>query len=205
MSTYPVHYHVDRPEHFSRLQLAIRILAFLALGVLGISFGLIFAFAYLALPAYAASRLSAASPGDYASKDGPRVLRALHWLAAVSAWAGLIAERLPGHAPDEEVHIAVDPQPSATASAALWRVATGLPSALVLAALCWIGVFVWLWAALSVLLTERVGHRAFRYLEGLQRWSIRLLAYQASLVSDYPPFSFADQPASLARASVVSR
>lgn len=205
MSTYPVHYHVDRPEHFSRLQLAIRILAFIALGTLGISFGMLFLFAYLALPAYAASRLASAPPADYASHDAPRVLRALHWLAAVSAWAGLIAERLPGSAPDDDVHIAVDIQPSTTASAALWRVVTGLPSALALAILCWVGVFVWCWAALTILFTERVGDRTFRFLEGLQRWSIRLLVHQAALVGDYPPFSFTDDPPSLAKATVVSR
>jgi hypothetical protein len=81
-----------------------------------------------------------------------------------------------------------------TPSSALWRVVTGLPSALVLAILCWIGVVVWLWAALTVLFTERVGRGAFNYLVGLQRWSIRLLAYQASLVDEYPPFSFSDVP-----------
>ncbi len=64
-----------------------------------------------------------------------------------------------------------------------------------LAILCWIGVFVWLWAALSILLFERVGPDAFGYLVGLQRWSIRLLAYQASLVDEYPPFSFTEPPA----------
>lgn len=57
-----------------------------------------------------------------------------------------------------------------------------------------IGVLVWLWAALSVLVGERVGAGAFRYLVGLPRWSLRLLAYQASLVEAYPPFPLAPEP-----------
>ena len=37
-------------------------------------------------------------------------------------------------------------------------------------------------------------YRYYRYLVGLQRRSIRLPVYQASLVDEYPPFSFADTP-----------
>lgn len=189
--SYPVHYHVDPPERFTRLQLAIRLIAFVALGVVGLSFGMVFLFLYFALPAYAASRL-ASEPDAYVDEDGPRVLRALRWFAVLSAWAGLIAEHLPGHTPDGRIHIAIDARPAPTASSALWRVVTGLPSALVFGFLCWLGLFVWLWAAISILISERVGAGAFRYLEGLQRWCIRLLAYQASLVDEYPPFSFSD-------------
>jgi len=76
----------------------------------------------------------------------------------------------------------------------LVRVITGLPSALALGFLCWIGVFVWMWAALTILFAERVGPGALAYLTGLQRWSVRLLVYQAGLVDAYPPFSLSDRP-----------
>lgn len=202
MQTYPVHYQIARPDSFSRAQLAIRVVAFAALGVLGISFGAVFLFAYMALPAFAASRI-ATNRDAYVALDGPLVLRVLRWLAAVSAWAGLIAERLPERVPDETVLIVVEGRPHPTVRSALWRVVTGLPSALALAALCCIGVVVWLWAAVSILISKRVGPHAFHYLEGLQRWSIRLLTYQASLVDDYPPFSFADAPPALAEARAM--
>jgi hypothetical protein len=197
MNSYPVHYGVVHPYRFTRLQLAVRIVAFCALGVLGLSFGAVFLFAYLALPVFAASRLAAGrGPATYVAEDGRRVLAALRWFAAVSAWAGLIAEHLPGRAPDEVVSLSVEGQAHPTPSSAMWRVLTGVPSALVLFVLGWIGSFVWLWAALSILFTQRVGPHAFHYLEGLQRWSVRLLVYQASLVDDYPPFTFADSPPS---------
>lgn len=195
---HPVHYHVVRSDRFTRLQLAGRVVAFIALGVLGLSFGMVFLFAYLALPAFAASRLGGTSdPDRYIEKEGKHILTALRWFASVSAWAGMIVENLPGGSPEETVVIEVEGSPHPEAASAMSRVLLGLPSALVLAFLGWFGVFVWLWAAISILFTQRVGKHSFRYLVGLQRWSIRLLAYQASLVDEYPPFSFADTPPSV--------
>lgn len=205
MTGYPLRYSVAQPARFDRFQLLVRLIAFCALGLLGLSFGAIFAFAYLALPVYAASRLAATDESnEYALRDGPRVLGALRWLAAVSAWASLVADRLPSRTAEETVQLSLQGQVRPSAVSAIWRVAAGLPSALVLAVLGWLGVLVWLWAALSVLLYERVGPRAFDYLVGLQRWSLRLLAYQASLVEEYPPFSFDDGPRALPEARAES-
>jgi hypothetical protein len=206
MTSYPVRYSVKRPERFTRLQLLIRVAAFVALGALGLSFGSVFAFAYLALPVYAASRLASRDDGRaYLDEDGPRVVKALHWFAALSAWAGLIAETLPGRQPEEAVCLRVENTAARpTAPSAIWRVLVGLPSALVLMLLYWIGALVWLWAALSILVTERVGRGSFDYLVGLQRWTVRLLVYQASLVDEYPPFSFSDVPTALPEATTTA-
>lgn len=195
-SSYPVHYSVEQPSQFTRLQLAIRVAAFLALGILGVSFGTVIMFAYLALPVFSASRMAAGvEPRAYIEQDGPRILGVLHWFAAISAWAGLVSERLPRHSPAEIVDVAIESDEARPGiGSALLRIFTGLPSAIVLGVLCWLGMFVWLWAALNILFTQRVGPHAFQYLLGLQRWSFRLLAYQASLVDEYPPFSFADVP-----------
>ncbi len=191
---YPVHYTVEPPPRFSRLQLLGRVVAFCALGMLGLSFGALFAFLFLILPAYAGSRLATRDfdPATYATEDGPRVLKLLSWFAALSAWTGLVAEHLPSSTPTETIHLDVTRPANLSPMAALLRVFTGIPSAIVLGILCWFGVFVWLWAATTILVGERVGSHAFRYLAGLQRWSIRLLAYQASLVDAYPPFSFTE-------------
>jgi len=188
-TTYPVHYGVERAARFTRLQLLIRFVVFCALGVLGVSFGGVFFFAYLALPVVAAVRLATGHEEDRA-----RITAVLRWFAAISAWTGLTVENLPGRSPPETVRLEVEGTTTPTAASAMWRLITGIPSALVLAFLCWIGAFVWLWAALSILFAERVGAGAHAYLVGLQRWSVRLLAYQASLVDEYPPFSFDDVP-----------
>lgn len=195
-TAYPVRYFVERPARFTRLQLLVRVIAFCALGVLGLTFGTVFLFAYLALPAFAASRLAAGrDPAAYLAEDGPRVMKALTWFAAFSAWGALIAEQLPGRSASEVVAIEVDAGAKPDPRIAILRVFAGLPSALVLAFLCMIGVLVWMWAAITILVAERVGPHAYGYLVGLQRWSVRLLAYQASLVDEYPPFSFAEAPA----------
>lgn len=186
---YPVRYDVRRPPRYSRLQLAARVLAMLALGVLHLSAGAVFVFAFLVLPVYATARLQALGDGGrYVDEDGPGVLRALRWFAALSAWLGLVGERLPSRAPDEVISLRVEGRAQPGAVDALMRALLGLPSALVLFVLAWVGALVWLWAAVSVLLWEQVPVPAFNYLLGLQRWGMRLLVYQASLVDDYPPF-----------------
>lgn len=191
VESYPVHYHVPRPRTFSRVQLLVRVLAFMVLGWVGLSFGMVFSFAFVALPIVAAIRLgSLGSPEQY-RQDKPRLMRILHWLAAACSWAGLATEGLPVKDPSETVSMRVDETGTrATAGSALLRILTGLPSAFVLGIVCCVGVFVWMWAALSIVLTSRVGDGAFNYLVGLQRWSVRLLAYQACVVDAYPPFSF---------------
>ena len=51
---YPVHYSVEPAPSFSRLQLLVRFAAFVALGLVGVSFGAAFLAAYFALPVLAA-------------------------------------------------------------------------------------------------------------------------------------------------------
>src|SRR4026209_334194 len=108
MTAYPVHYRVEHPRAFAPLQLLIRFVAFCALGIFGISFGSVFLFAYLFLPVVAAVRTTSREGTAYTSQDGPRIVRALGWFAAVSAWAGLISDRLPTRTPDEITVIEVE-------------------------------------------------------------------------------------------------
>jgi hypothetical protein len=203
---HPVHFHVEHPPRLSRLQLGIRVLAFMVLGMLGLSFASVMALAYLALPIYAASRLaSRGEAGGYLAEEGPGLLRVLRWLAAFSAWAGLTVEQLPSRHPEELVRLEVDPgHAHPTPGSALARVLTGIPSALVLMLLGAVGILVWLWAALSILFSERVGVHAWAYLVGIQRWSVRLLVYQASLVDDYPPFSLSEHGPGVPEATAMT-
>ena len=192
---YPIHFNADRPSRFSRMQLLVRLAALIVLGMLGISFGTLFAILYVALPIYVAIRIAALGSGrDYLRGDVPRVLFTLRWFAALGAWAGLVTERLPARGPEETVSLLVEePSWEPSTGAAMLRIATGLPSALVFALRSALGSLVWIWAALSILISERVGAGAFQYLLGLQRWGVRLLAHQACLVEGYPPFSFSEQ------------
>jgi hypothetical protein len=195
MISHPVHYSADRPEQFTRLQLVIRILAFLVLGIVGVSLGAVFVAAYVGLPLYAAARLRGRSePERYLEEDGPRLVRLLRWFAAVYSWFGLVVCRVPDRSPEEVVRVEIELGGRPTTASALWRLLYGLPSALGLWLLSMIGSLVWIWAGISILRHERVGEGAFDFLAGLERWAVRLLAYQASLVEPYPPFSFDDVP-----------
>lgn len=190
MSAYPVRYSVAYSLSFTRIQVFARIVGLLALGAVGLSFGTVFAFLYLALPAFAASRLVNGEP--YRERDAPRVVYLLHWVAAVYGWGALVTDRLPVRSPEETVQLTVTQLAPPPAGEAILRVIKGLPSMLVLGLLSLVGSLVWLWAVLSVLIWEQVSRWAFEYLVGLQRWSVRLLAYQAGLVREYPPFSMAE-------------
>jgi hypothetical protein len=195
LTGFPVHYVAEKPSRYTRAQLVARLVGILALGLIGTSLGAFYVLAYVALPAFAAVRLvGGRDPAAYLAEDGPRILRGLRWFAAVYAWFGLVAEGLPFRTTDATVHVDVEPVGRPTASLALWRLVTGLPSALFLVVLCWVAGLVWLWAGILVLARQRVSGWAFDYLAGVQRWSVRLLAYQASLVDTYPPFSLAELP-----------
>jgi hypothetical protein len=194
MASHPVHYIVEKPQAYSRVQLVVRILAFVVLGMLGASLGSLFVIAWFILPLVAAARLAGRDAEEYLDTDGPRVIRALQWFAAIYGWFGLVVERLPSRDPEETVMVTVEAGGSPSSSSSLMRLVLGLPSALMLALLGMVGSLVWLWAALSVLVDQRIGDRTFAFLAGIQRWAVRLLAYQASLVDAYPPFSFEDAP-----------
>jgi hypothetical protein len=196
MSAYPVEFDVKPVPRFTRVQLFVRLAALLALGMLGVSLGTVFWVGYLLLPIYAASRIaSLGSAAQYARNDGPRVMLVLHWFAAVNAWAGLATEALPARHPSDTVHVRLEPTPiQSSPVAAILRIFTGFLSALALCLCGFLGMFIWIWAAISVLIDETIGARASSYLIGLQRWTLRLLAYQACLVDEYPPFSFRDGP-----------
>lgn len=186
---YPVHYEVIRPARFARTQVVTRILAVLLLVALGASLQWIVVAAFVGLPLYASIRLAAREPSAWFAVDAPRLEKALSWFASIYGWFGLVTDRIPTRRPDETVHVEVVPTGTPTAAKALARVVLGIPSAAALAVLAIFGALVWLWSVITVLAVERVGAHAYRYLAGLQRWTVRLLAYQASLVEEYPPFS----------------
>jgi hypothetical protein len=189
-----VQYTVEKPVRFTRVQLLLRLAAFVVLGVLGVSLGSLFVLALVALPVVAAIRTAGRTAEEYLAVDGRRIARGLHWFAAIYGWFGLVTERLPSHDPEETVRLQIDRSGKPTPRSALLRLLLGLPSALVLALLGAVASIVWLWAAICVLVNERIGDATFAFLAGVQRWGVRLLAYQAALVDAYPPFSFEDVP-----------
>ncbi|MSQ41673.1 MAG: DUF4389 domain-containing protein [Dehalococcoidia bacterium] len=64
-----------------------------------------------------------------------------------------------------------------------------VPHYVALGFLVFVGVFVWLFAVVAVVVTGRFPRGAFYYLVGVGRWGARVTAYILLQVDAYPPFS----------------
>ncbi|MHB8879759.1 MAG: DUF4389 domain-containing protein [Myxococcaceae bacterium] len=198
---YPVTFDVTPPERFARVQLGLRLVLFIAIGIVGFSLGAALLLLYLALPAVAAVSLSNGPAGRYLEQDAPRISRFLRWIIAVLAYFAIVTDRLPTEEPDGYLRFEIRPGGHPTAGSALLRILTGIPSALVLAVLLFFAGFAWVIAFLLVLVQERYPRSLFELQAGVLRWTARLLAYQASLVEPYPPYSLGEHPPAQVHAS----
>ena len=88
-----------------------------------------------------------------------------------------------------------------TAGSALLRIILVFPHAIVLGLLGICIVFIQTIASIATLISGSYPEWAAKFARGYLRWTARVLAYMASLVEEYPPFSFdADEQAALPEA-----
>jgi hypothetical protein len=186
---YPVDIEVTSPPRFERLQLLLRIVFAAMLGWLGITAGLLVCFLYGALPLIAAIAISSIGGARYAEETAPRVWRVLTWLLQLSAFMMLLTDRFPT-GEDGSARIHMRPTGTPTAGSALVRLVTSIPSGFVLSILWMVSGLLWVVAAVVVLVDTRVPRSILAFQRGVLRWQARLVAYHASLVEEYPPFSF---------------
>ena len=189
------------PDEYDRAQLALRIAFGALLGMVGLSFGALALFVYVALPVAVSMFVSRDDTHAFASRDAPVIERWLRWMMAASAYFALVTDRFPVDRANELVTIQVHPAAIArpTVGSALLRLAKTLPGLAVWALLCCIGSIVWLIAAVSILFRRRYATGLRTYMIGVLRYQACLLAYHASLVDAYPPFELDDPHASAAR------
>lgn len=187
MSTHPVQLHIERTERVPRIQVAIRLVLVLALGV--VSWSAIYWLLYLALPALVALDLSHEGGEGYASRDAPRLVRGLKWLAGAYAFLGLLTNVLPtteegdGKGP-VDLHVDVCRHP--TVRSAFLRLVTSLPALVLVAVLSVAAWFGWLIGAACALVIERVPRPLADFLMLVLRVKLRFIAYHLSLVDRYP-------------------
>ena len=186
---YPVHVVVNSPATFDRVQLLLRIALAVALGWVGITAGWLICMLYGMLPVVAAIASSSIGNERFANEFAPRLWRVLRWLLQLSAYMLLLVDRFPT-GDDTGVHIDLQPTGKPTAGSALVRLITSIPSGLVLIVLWCVSGFLWLIAAGLVLLGGPMASSILAFQRGVLRWQARLVAYHASLVDEYPPFSF---------------
>jgi hypothetical protein len=200
MPAYPVQLEVSAPPRFDRMQLLVRLAIAIALGVIGIEMGWLWSVLFFSLPAIAAVVVSARGADAYLANTGTRLWGGLGWLFAFSAYMLLITDRIP---PDEQrVRFQLHTTGRPTVGTAVGRLITSIPSALVL---CLVGVLscvLWVVSLFTIVFSGTVPASIVELQTGYLRWQARLVAYHASLVEEYPPFSLHDRTSNLPTAMV---
>lgn len=193
---YPIVLDVERPPAFQRAHVFLRVALLVVIGWIGHPLGLL----WLGLPVVAAVLVSQKGGQRYMDESGPTVSRVLGWILAVVAYLSLLTDRLP-HRREQPIRFHVERSGSPTVGSALLRILYAIPSLIVLALLTFVGAIVWVVAVVLVLVDERYPESMWRFLLGLVRWEAWVLAYLASLVDRYPPFSLNTESASAAAPS----
>jgi Domain of unknown function (DUF4389) len=194
MSSYPVSFAVARPVRFERFHVVVRLVVVTLLSLFGLSSGWPFLLLMLALPAYAAVQSSAKGGQRYLAEDGPRVAAVIRWLLAAYAWLGLLTDELPDDRYAEHIAFDVAPRGSPSPGAALWRLITCIPGLVFLFVVGIAGGIVWVVSMVLVALTGMYPEPLYELQAGILRFTGRLLAWQASLVDEYPPFALREVP-----------
>lgn len=188
MMPYPVVFDVNPPEKFDRMQLLLRLLILMVLGLVGVSAGWVVLLLYLALPAAAAIAIESRGPEEYFARTAPGIERILRWLLSFSAYMTFLSDRFPS-GESTLVRFEVTPTGTPTRNGALMRLLSSLPEALVLAVVAVVAGFVSFLSCLFVLFTTRVPDGLIVFQRGFLRWEARLAAYHASLVDVPPPYA----------------
>jgi hypothetical protein len=175
---YPVVLDVERPPTFQRAHVVLRIVLLVVIGWIAHPIGLL----WLGVPLVAAILISLKGGQRYLDEEGSTVTRILGLIVELAAYLSLVSDRLPGEG-TQSVTFRVERSGAPTMSGALLRIVNVIPSLIVLA-----------------LLTETYPQGLWRFLLGIVRWEARVLAYLASLVDRYPPFSLQSESAASAAA-----
>jgi hypothetical protein len=197
---YPVQVDVTSPLRFDRVQLLLRIALSIILGWIGITAGWLICMLFGVLPLIAAIAISSVGATRYHSEVAPRVWRVLRWLLELWAYMALLVDRFPVESGDVRIDSRFTGTP--TIGSALSRLITSIPSGIVLCVLWFASGVVWLVAAVIILLGATMPPSIIAFQRGVLRWQTRLVAYHASLVEEYPPFSMdTDETSTSQRAS----
>jgi hypothetical protein len=170
----------------ARIHVLIRLVLLAGLGAIGCSS--LYWLLYLMVPAMVALSVTQKSGAGYLAEEGPRLGRALAWIADAYAYLWLLTDRLPSSG-QHTVELAVDPSGEPTPASALARLLYSLPAIIVLSLASVVGVFLWVLAAIWILFTGRMPDWIADFLQMVLAYRMRLYAYHLSLVGAYPSFA----------------
>ena len=189
-------FDVDRPPVFQRAHVFLRVGMLVVIGWIGHPLGLL----WLGVPVVAAILVSQKGGQRYLDESGPTVTRVLGWILAAVAYVALLTDSVPGPG-EQPARFRVERSGSPTVSSVLLRILYVIPNLIVFAIVAFVGAVVWVIAVVLVLVDEKYPESLWRFLLGIVRWEAYLLAYLASLVDRYPPFTLETGPVSPAAPS----
>jgi hypothetical protein len=188
---YPATFDVPAPTQFDKAQVALRIAIIFVLAILQVG-GIVFGGAYLVLPIVAAVMIAQKGSEKYIAEADSGPTRWLRFLVMFYSYMALATDKMSTDDPNQVVKLDVRASGKPTVGSALLRIILGIPHAIVLGFIGIAFAIVWIISAVSILINGNYPEWAFNFIRGYLRWNTRVLAYMASLVDEYPPFSFGD-------------
>jgi hypothetical protein len=188
-TTHAVHVDVESPRHYDRSQLLLRLLLGAVVGAIGVTGDWLAGVVFGLLPLIAAIGLSTRNNTRFFTEVAPGISKVVRWLMQLSAYMLLLVDRFP-MSNTEPVRIEIRCTGTPSVGSSLLRLLTSIPSAFVLMLLWCISCVMWIVGAITILVDRRVPELVLAFQRGVLRWQTHLLAYHASLVDEYPPFSF---------------
>ncbi len=188
-TTHPVQLRVEPAPKLSRIHVVIRVVLLAALGTLGCSS--LYWLLYLAAPAAVALVVSQRGSERFLAESAPPIVRALRWLAGAYAYLWLFTDEFPSTepapgAPAPRVALEIDAGGVPTPGSALLRLLYSLPALLLLALLSFAATFLWVVAAIWILVAQRAPAGLADFFALTLRYQFRLVAYHLSLTDRYP-------------------
>jgi hypothetical protein len=190
MATYRATFDIQRPETFERSQLALRILLLVVLSIAGGVLSWAHSILWLGVPVLAAILISQKGAKRYHEEADSNMTSWLRFVVGAYAYLALLTDKLPGDsAAGPNSQFQVTPTGTPTVGGTLVRIILIIPHAIVLAILSIVAIVLIIFAAVMILVSKSYPNGVYNYLRGWVRWQARVLAYQAALVDEYPPFS----------------
>lgn len=192
MSAYPVRLEVQRPERFERVQVLLRFLVWITLGMVMEHGGGLLGALYFVLPILAAVLISQHGGAGHVERSSGWMIGLLDWVVGLHAYMLFVTDRFPLEPDSRPARLVCSPGGNPTVSDALLRLLTAVPHMLLLCLLGVVAACVAVLAAVFVLVSERYPQTLHGFQRDVAAWAARLLVYQAALVEPYPPFSLSE-------------
>ena len=186
---YPVTFDVVPPDESDKAQVALRVVIIIVVSFLQIG-NIIFGGAYLILPVVAAVMIAQKGSEQYVAEAEQGPTKWLRYLLGFYSYMALATDKVPTSDPEQVVDLKVQTSGEPSVGSSLLRIILAIPHAIVLGLLGIIFAICWIIGAVAILISGTMPEWAANFIRGYLRWTANVMVYMASLVDEYPPFSF---------------